>query len=231
MASHPDATPPGESVVFLLDCDNTLLDNDGLKDDLNARLRALLGEQMAARFWQVYEAVRDEEGTVDLPLTFERFRADCRDEEMLASVRSAVMDYPFAERVFPATLPTLAYLRTLGMPAILSDGDSVYQPHKIEHSGLAEAVEWQVAIYIHKEQHIEEVMIRWPADFYVLVDDKAHILTAVKAMLPDRFVTVHVRQGHYSTARQEPPLPDVSIDHIDALRALTLADLRAHLRQ
>lgn len=219
-----------EQPVFLLDCDNTLLDNDALKADMDARLQQLLGDTLTRRFWAVYEEVRQETQTVDLPLTFERFRPECPDAAIFTQARAAVMDYPFASRLYPATLSTLTYLRTLGTPVILSDGDNGYQPRKIEQSGLSAAVNGQVAIYIHKEEHLADVMERWPAPYYVLVDDKPRILLAVKRLMPDRFVTVWVRQGHYATgALPEGHAPDVTLAHIDELRTLTLADLRAHL--
>ena len=224
-------TAPQVEVVFLLDCDNTLLDNDAVKADMDAQLRELLGAEMANTFWTEYEAVRQLTGTVDLPLTFERFEERHPDPASAARLRSIIMDYPFASRVYPETMATIAYLKTLGLPTVVSDGDSMYQPHKIEQSGLAEAVNWQAVIYVHKEEHIDEIMARWSATFYVAVDDKTRILTTLKRRLPDRFVTVFVRQGHYAqTAPVEPPLPDITVASIGDLRGLTLDDLRAHLR-
>ncbi len=212
--------------VFLLDCDNTLLDNDALKADLDVRLRAFLGESLVERFWVVYEGVRGLRGTVDFPLTFERFREDLPDGATLERVRSIIMDYPFAEHVYPATLSTLRYLRRIGLPAIVSDGDSVYQPRKIERSKLADAVEGRVLVYVHKEEHLDEILARWPSDLYVMVDDKARILSATKERFPDRFVTVHVRQGHYGTDPERFAVPpDVSIEHIGDLRDISLATL------
>jgi FMN phosphatase YigB (HAD superfamily) len=220
-----------DRAVFFLDCDNTLLDNDALKDDLAARLRALLGDRLAARFWEDYEAVRQEAGGVDLPLTFARFRAECPDTALQARVVSTVMDYPFAERLYPETLATLAYLREIGLPVILSDGDNAYQPRKIEKSGLAASVDGRVAIYVRKEEHLDEVMARWPAPFYVMVDDKPRILATLKRMLPDRFATVQIRRGHYAEAGEHfEPVPDFVLDEIGALRGVSLAQLRGYLR-
>lgn len=226
--TSPEAIPQAE-VVFLLDCDNTLLDNDAVKAEMDAQLHALLGDAMAETFWREYEAVRGQFGTVDLPLTFERFDERHPDPASAARLRSIIMDYPFASRVYPETLATLAYLKTLGLPAIVSDGDSVYQPHKIEQSGLAAAVNWQAVIYVHKEDHLDEIMARWPAKFYVAVDDKARILTAFKTLLPHQFVTVQVLQGHYARSEAPATPPDITIDAIGDLRRFTLADLRAHL--
>jgi FMN phosphatase YigB (HAD superfamily) len=216
--------------VFILDCDNTLLDNDGLKDDLDVRLRALLGEERAAQFWRIYEAVRAQTGTVDYPLTIEHFRYELRDNVLLARVRSTIMEYPFAERVYPGALDTLAYLRRIAFPTIVSDGDALYQPLKIERAGLAAAVAGHVLIYIHKEEHLDEILTRWPAPFYVMVDDKQRILSATKARMPEHFVTVHVRQGHYGVDPERfDPAPDVSIARIANLRDFSLAQLQGYL--
>lgn len=227
----PEPTPQQPTpVVFILDCDNTLLDNDAVKADMDAQLHALLGADLTARFWERYEEVRQAEGVVDLPMTFEAFRLDLRDDATLDKVRSAIMDYPFATRLFPDTQATLAYLRTLGLPVIVSDGDSVYQPRKIERSGLSAAVEGQWVVYTHKEDHLAEVLERWPADFYVMVDDKGRILAETKRRLPDRFVTVQILQGHYA-GEEYTPAPDITLREIGDLRRLDLAELRRHLRR
>jgi FMN phosphatase YigB (HAD superfamily) len=225
------ATPdPVGPAVFILDCDNTLLDNDALKDGLDVRLRALLGEPRTERFWRVYEDVRKQTGTVDYPETIEYFRYELHDNTLLERVRTLIMDYPFAERLYPGALDTLAYLRRIAFPTIVSDGDDIYQPHKIERAGLAAAVAGHVLIYLHKEEHLDEIFARWPAPFYVVVDDKARILAATKARFPDRFVTVHVRQGHYGLDPERfDPAPDMSIAHIADLRNFSLSELRGYL--
>jgi FMN phosphatase YigB (HAD superfamily) len=228
--TSPVPEPSSDPIVFLLDCDNTLLDNDTLKADMAAQLRALLGQDLSERFWQEYEEVRRLTGIVDLPLTFERFAPQLPNAELIHHVQSLVMDYPFERRLFPDTLETLRYLRDIGLPAIVSDGDTVYQPRKIERSGLAAAVNWQVVIYAHKEDHMSEILARWPGRYYVMVDDKARILAACKRAMPDRFVTVQVMQGHYAGAStQFAPPPDITIAHIGELRALEPADLARHL--
>lgn len=221
-------SPQTAPVVFILDCDNTLLDNDRVKSDMDMRLRELLGEQLADRFWQVYENVRDQAGTVDLPMTFEAFRADLPDDATLEQVRAAIMDYPFATRLFPATLATIRSMSALGEPIIVSDGDSVYQPHKIERSGLAAAVDGQWVVYIHKEDHLDEIMTRWPAEFYVMVDDKARILAETKRRLPNRFVTAHILHGHYS-GESYSPAPDLTLSDIGDMQAFDVAALRHYL--
>jgi FMN phosphatase YigB (HAD superfamily) len=229
MTPH-DSERSSSPVVFLLDCDNTLLDNDTLKADLAAQLRALLGQELSERFWQEYEEVRHLTGVVDLPLTFERCAPWLPNAGLVQQVETLVMDYPFERRLYPDTLETLRYLRAIGMPSIVSDGDTVYQPRKIERSGLAEAVNWQVVVYAHKEDHLQEIMERWPGRYYVIVDDKARILAACKRVHPDRFVTVQVLQGHYASATaQFAPPPDITIAHIGELRTLDPSDFSRHL--
>jgi len=230
---RPEA-PPDDAlpVAFLLDVDNTLIDNDAVKADMAAQLKALLGDDLSGRFWDEYEEVRRLTGVVDLPLTFERFEPLVPDAATMERVRAIIMDYPFATRVFPDAFAALDHLRALGLPTIVSDGDTTYQPRKIALSGLGEAVNWQVVIYAHKEDHLDEILRRWPARFYVMVDDKARILAAIKRRIPDRVVTVHVLQGHYAraTAQVAPP-PDIALPGVGDLRALGLSDLESHLRR
>jgi FMN phosphatase YigB (HAD superfamily) len=174
--------------------------------------------------------VRQREGGVDLPMTFTAFRPELPDDATLAQVRSIIMDYPFATRVYPTAPDTIEYLRSLGLPVIVSDGDTVYQPRKIIQSGLAAAVSEQWVVYTHKEDHLEEVMERWPADFYVMVDDKARILAETKRRIPDRFVTIHILQGHYS-GDAYTPAPDLTLPALGDLRSLDLTTLRAYLKR
>ena len=224
------APSPENTAVFMLDCDNTLLDNDAVKTDTDARLRALLGDDLTERFWTIYEEVREHTSTVDYPLALETFAGEVGDADLMARVRLAVMEYPFAKRLYPGALAALEHLSTLGLTTIISDGDMVYQPMKIEQSGLAAAVGGRVLIYVHKEDHLDEIMEQWPSDLYVIVDDKLRILSAIKARLPQRFVTVHVRQGHYGyDEKTYDPGPDLTLDHIAQLQGLTLGDFRRHL--
>lgn len=210
---------PVAPLVFLLDCDNTLLDNDTLKADLDHQLGILLGADLNTQFWQLYEVVRQETELVNFPVVLERFAAVCPQSGLYERARAIIMDYPFAERLYPDTLATLGHLRAIGEPAILSDGDPIYQPLKIERSGLAAAVDGRVLVYIHKEDHLDEVMARWPATRYVAVDDKARILTEMKIRRPGRFATVHIRQGHYGAElAAHLPAPDLVLDTIGALR-------------
>jgi hypothetical protein len=217
--------PPDDSIVLLFDLDNTLLDNDALKADLYSQLAQELGPALNARFWDLYEAVRQERDVVDLPLTLTRFAAVCSNAALAERARAIVMDYPFADRLYPATLGTLAYARMIGTLAILSDGDAVYQPRKIARSGLAAEVAGRALVYVHKEQHLAEVMAAWPAALYVAVDDKARILAALVTQEPQRFVTVHVRQGHYADDPPAGPAPDITLPGIGDLQRLDAAEL------
>jgi hypothetical protein len=216
-------------IVFVLDCDNTLLDNDAVKTAMDTRLRETLGVALTAEFWRVYEDVRVRQGTVDLPATFDALRPALPSDDALERARAAVMDFPFHEFLYPETLDTLATLQRHGTPVIVSDGDSVYQPRKIERSGLAKAVDGQWVVYIHKEDHLDSIMRRWPARFYVMIDDKARILSETKRRLPERFVTIHILQGHYAAASFEPA-PDITLGNIGAIRGLTFDGLAAYLR-
>lgn len=220
--------PTRAPAVFILDCDNTLLDNDAVKADMDAQLKTLLGAERTARFWETYEHVREAAGVVDLPQTFEAFRLILRDDDLLDRVSSAIMDYPFQTRLFPQSLGAIAHLESLGKAVIVSDGDSVYQPRKIERSGLAAAVHGQWVVYTHKEDHLAEVMEHWPAEFYVMIDDKARILAETKRRMPGQFVTVHILQGHYA-GDTYTPAPDLTLSHIGDLESLDLPTLRRYL--
>jgi FMN phosphatase YigB (HAD superfamily) len=233
MMTDPSSLGESDSndpAIFVLDCDNTLFDNDSLKSDLDARLESLLGTVLLQQFWSVYEEVRVLTGTVDFPLTCERFRRYLPDEQVERQLLSIIMHYPFADRLYPESAATLEYLKTIGLPAIVSDGDTIFQPLKICESGLASAVDWRVLIYVHKEDHLEDIFARWPAPFYVMVDDKQRILAATKARFPERFVTVHVRQGHYGLAPEHvSPSPDLTINSIGELRAYHTRDFKRYL--
>lgn len=216
---------------FLLDVDNTLLDNDALKEYLAALLRNTLGDEGAARFWTLYEEVRKERDVVDLPLTAQRYAARSGDGETtpegqlqqtlntLDSLNRLLDTLPFDRFVYPHTFETLRYLATLGAVGILSDGDLVFQRKKIERSGLAAAVAGHVLIYTHKEQHLDEVTAAQPSHHSVLIDDKARILGDVKAALGARVSTVHVLQGHYARDPLPPGFrPDITVEAIGDLR-------------
>jgi len=200
--------------VFLIDVDNTLLDNDLAKADVARAIRALVGLDRSARFWSLYEKVRDEYGVVDYPETLRRFRRTFPEVSRVTDVDRAVFDVPFDRYLYPRALDVIAHLWHLGEPVILSDGDRVYQPMKIERSGILLAVRGNVLVYEHKEDHLAEVQRRFPADRYVHIDDKAALLARTRASLGDRVTTVHVRQGHYATEIASGAPPDIVVDRI-----------------
>ncbi len=209
---------------FLLDVDNTLLDNDALKNYLSEQLREALGAEDAATFWRLYEEVRRERDVVDLPLTVERYVGRGGNSAAGPGLRRILDTIPFSSFVYHHAFETLDHLKSLGATAILSDGDSVFQARKIERSGLSAAVDNHVLIYTHKEDHLDEVARAQPADHTVIVDDKARILANVKRILGDRVTTVHVLQGHY--AHEPVPggfTPDVEVQDIGDLRAMDAA--------
>lgn len=220
-------------LAFLLDVDNTLLANDEVKEDLDHRLRKVLGNELTARFWEIYEQVRHEQGVVDIPLSLTRLRAEVPesqlDKQTYQQVHAIFDTYPFFQRLYPHVIETLHYLRTLGLTIIVSDGDQYFQEEKIVNSHLADAVEGRVLIYIHKQQHLEEILQCYPADHYAMVDDKPQILADSKALLDNKLTTVFVKQGKYALE----PLPanfapDLSVEHIGDLRQFTAQDfLRA----
>ncbi|MGH7592658.1 MAG: HAD family hydrolase [Gemmatimonadales bacterium] len=203
-------------VVFLLDVDNTLLDNDRIVADLKQILTRAVGATRQQRYWTIFEAVRAEFGYADYLGTLQRYRAeDPRDPNLLA-ISSFLLNYPFAERLFPGALGVVGRLNTVGQAVILTDGDVVFQPLKIERSGLFNAVGGRILLYVHKEQELDDVARRYPADHYVLVDDKVRILTAVKASWGSRVTTVFPRQGHYAhdASVATLPRPDITIERI-----------------
>ena len=206
----------GLSVMF--DCDNTLLDNDALKEYLAAELRAALGDDGAARFWQIYEDVRRDRDVVDLPLTAHRFAAQAAQPDAEATITQILEGVPFRRFVYPGVFAMLRHVRSFAEAGILSDGDDVFQPRKIEQAGLAAAVGGRVLIFTHKENHLAQVAARWPAEHAVMVDDKARILAALKDLLGARLTTVHVLQGHYAGEPMPPGFrPDITLQHIGEL--------------
>ncbi|HEU5377051.1 MAG TPA: HAD family hydrolase [Ktedonobacteraceae bacterium] len=213
-------------LAFLLDVDNTLLANDEVKEHLNRHLQIEMGEELTRRFWEIYEQVRKEQGVVDIPLSLQRLRADVPveklDEPTYRCVHALFDTYPFFENLYPHTLETLHYLRTLGLTVIVSDGDQYFQAEKITSSHLAAAVEGRVLIYTHKQQHLEEILRLYPAEHYIMIDDKPQILADSKSLLGPRLTTVFVRQGKY--AQEALPAnytPDISVAHIGDLRNFT----------
>ena len=212
---------PLTDIVFLLDVDNTLLDNDAVTDDLRRHLVDAFGVEAEQRYWNIFEAYRRELGYADYLGSLQRFRVENPRETRLLDVSLYLLHYPFADRVYPRVIDTIQHLQTRGRVVILSDGDVVFQPYKIERSGLWTAVRGEALIYIHKEQMLDDVEQRYPAKRYVMVDDKIRLLTAMKAVWGARLTTVFVRQGHYALDAQlvaQYPPADVTIDAIGDLR-------------
>ncbi len=204
-------------VVTLLDVDNTLLDNDRVIDDLKRHLNHEVGPERAQRYWDFFEQLRGELGYADYLGALERYRSVYPRDPRLLTVSHFMVNYPFAKNLFPGSLEVIRHVKQWGPAVILSDGDVVFQPRKVETSGLSEAVEGHVLIYVHKERELEDVESRYPADRYLLVDDKLNILSAVKKTWGARVTTVFPRQGHYAhdpqLLRAYPPA-DVTIEHI-----------------
>ncbi|MBV8402817.1 MAG: HAD family hydrolase [Gammaproteobacteria bacterium] len=214
--------------VFLFDVDNTLLDNDAVQDDLSAHLEREVGLVSRDRYWQIFEELRSELGYADYLGALQRYRVEHQDDPQLLRISFFLLDYPFAERLYPGALAALVRCRPLGPTVILSDGDVVFQPRKVQRSGLWDAVEQRVLIYLHKELMLEKVAQLYPAEHYVMVDDKLRILTAMKNVWGERLTTVFPRQGHYALDPRELatwPRADVTLENIAELTALSDAML------
>jgi FMN phosphatase YigB (HAD superfamily) len=210
--------------VFLFDVDNTLFDNDRFREDLRERLEAAHGDRASARYWEIMDELWDKLGYMDYLGALERLRVE--DPHDLAVFRTAnwLLDYPFADRLYPHALDAVKHVRQWGLPAILSDGDAIFQPRKILRSGLWDAFDGEALIYVHKEKELKDVARRYPAAHYTLIDDKVRILAAVKAAWGDRVTTIFPKQGHY--AIEDPPRDDGSVDRtIDRIGDLLGCDL------
>ncbi|HEV8714817.1 MAG TPA: HAD family hydrolase [Candidatus Binatia bacterium] len=220
-------------VVFLFDVDNTLLDNDCIVADLMRHLDREVGHERQQRYWAIFEELRSALGYADYLGALQRYRVEYPRDPHLLTVSSYLINYPFANRLFPNSLDVLDRCKTWGSVVILSDGDVVFQPRKVERSGLFEAVEKNVLIYVHKELELDDVERRYPAEHYILVDDKLRILTAIKAIWGLRVTTVFPRQGHYALDPRElaayPPA-DVSLGRIGELLEYDLSTLCAATR-
>jgi hypothetical protein len=214
-------------LIVLLDVDNTLLDNDLVRTRLERDLVGALGDEHADRFWDIYEQVRAETELVNFPETMERFARECRDNHCLSKVSAALYNFPFGEYLYRDSLKTVQHLSSLATPVILSDGDQLFQRYKIRAAGLEEAVAGNVLVYVHKEQSTQDIQSRFPADHYVIVDDKARIHGAMKAAMGERITTVMVCQGKYAhdPAHHEFPEADITIEGIEGMMAVTLEQL------
>ena len=216
--------------VWLFDVDNTLLDNDRFRADLEARLTADFGSAGNARYWALFAALRESVSYADYLGALQRFRAGVEDDPRLLQLSGFMLDYPFAERLYPAALETLRSVARFGLTAVLSDGDVVFQPRKIQCSGVWDAVQGRVIITTHKELVLDAIRRRFPARHYVIVDDKPLLLAAMKRVLGSTLTTVFVRQGHYAAEAaglQIDPPPDRTIEHIGDLNSHDLTSYTA----
>ncbi len=222
--------PSAPATVFLFDVDNTLFDNDRFAADLGGQLLQCFGPDERERYWSLYAALRDEVGYADYLGALQRLRSGLEDHPQMLQIGMWILDYPFAEHLYPAALGAVAHAQRLGTTAILSDGDVVLQPHKIRRAGLWDALHAEVLVYVHKQHMLDAVQQRYPAAHYVMVDDKAQVLAQMKHVMGTRLTTVFVRQGHYAAAvpADLDPAPDMEIACIGDLREYAAADfLRA----
>jgi hypothetical protein len=219
-----------DPVVFLLDVDNTLLDNDQIVDDLKRHMTQAFGVERQQRYWTIFEELRAEVGYADYLSALQRYRAENPRDPHFLQISFYLLAYPFADRLFPTALDLIDRIKSWGQAVILSDGDVIFQPRKVERSGLYQAVEGRVLIYIHKELQLDDVEDRYPARHYVLVDDKLRILDAVKKIWGPRLTTVFPRQGHYAhdpKALARYPPADVTVECIGDLLRYDLPALLA----
>jgi FMN phosphatase YigB (HAD superfamily) len=209
-----------DEIVFLLDVDNTLLDNDRVTADLRRYIERECGAASCERYFAIFEELRVELGYADYLGALQRYRLESMGDPRVLTMSAYLVDYPFANRLYPGSLDAVEHLQAFGSTGILSDGDVVFQPRKVQRSGLWEAVDGRVLIYIHKERMLADVETRYPARHYVMVDDKLRILTAMKTIWGERLTTVWPRQGHYAldakSVAQYPP-PDITLERIGAL--------------
>ena len=216
-------------VIFLLDVDNTLLDNDRFAADLGDRLEQAFGASERERYCAIFGRLREQLGLADYLGSLQAFRTGLDDHPDLLAMSEFLLEYPFAARLFPRALEAVAHLNTLGRPVVLSDGDIVFQPRKIQRSGIWDAVRGRVMIYLHKERVLDHMQQRYPANHYVMVDDKRILLAAMKSALKDKLTTVFVRQGHYALAPESnslEPAPDLTIERIGDLIHHNLSDFQ-----
>ncbi len=215
-------------IAFLFDVDNTLLDNDCVIDELECHLEREVGVERAQHYWRLFEQLRTELGYADYLGALQRYRGEYPRDPGILTVSRFLLNYPFVERLFPGALEVIAHVKQWGPAALLTDGDVVFQPHKVDRSGLSEAVAGQVLIYLHKERELDDVAERCPAEHYVLVEDKLRLLTAVKKSWGSQVTTVFVRQGHYALDPKilaAYPAADVSLERIGDLLQYDLAQL------
>ena len=225
--NHPGTN---RGTVFLFDVDNTLLDNDRVADDLKRHLISKVGEESAQRYWAIFEQLRTDLGYADYLGALQRYRIERPRDPKLLEVSYFMVNYPFANRLYPESLDAVAYAQRLGRAVILSDGDVVFQPRKVDRSGLYDTFQGHVLIYVHKEVELEDVEARYPASHYVMVDDKVRILAAIKQHWGARVTTVFPRQGHYALDAAlvaQYPKPDLTLQRIGELQNHPLEEILA----
>ena len=223
--NRADAT---SRTVFFFDVDNTLVDNDRVASDLQRHLQNKVGAGSAERYWQIFEQLRGELGYADYLGALQRYRIELPRDPKLLEVSYFMINYPFANRLYPESLDAVDHARRLGQAVILSDGDVVFQPRKVDRSGLYDAFEGHVLIYVHKELELHDVETKYPARHYVMIDDKVRLLTAIKQKWRARVTTVFPRQGHYALDAAlvaQYPKPDITMDRIGELQNYSLEQI------
>jgi FMN phosphatase YigB (HAD superfamily) len=217
-----------QKTAFLFDVDNTLLDNDHVIADLMRHLERDVGHERQQRYWALFEELRGELGYADYLGALQRYRLEYPRDFNILAVSSYLLNYPFANRLFPNSLDVVEHCQDFGETILVTDGDVVFQPFKIHRSGLHEAFDGKALIYIHKEMELDDIVARYPADHYVFIDDKVRILSAVKKAWGAKVTTVFPRQGHYAMDEKEVakyPTPDATIERIGALMDSDIADM------
>ena len=217
-----------DTAVFFFDVDDTLLDNDRVISDLRDHLEREVGQEHSEHYWQIFEQLRAELGYADYLGALQRYRIENRRDPKLLTVSYFLLNYPFADRLYPNSIDVIEHCRQWGQVVLLSDGDVVFQPHKVERSGLLEAVGGNVLIYVHKELELDDVVRRYPAEHYVMVDDKLRLLADIKKSWGERVTTVFARQGHYAVDPEilaKYPPADLSIGRIGNLVEYDLSSL------
>ncbi len=218
---------PKNRIVFLFDVDNTLLDNDRIQQNLRDYMTRTVGAECQQHYWEILEQLRSELGYVDYLGSLQRYRASHPRDEQILTISKYLIEYPFANRLYPGSLDAVEHVQPWGPAVILSDGDAVFQPWKVHHSGLAEAFQNRILIYIHKEEMLDDVEHHYPAKHYVMVDDKLRILDAIKQQWGDRVTTVFADQGHYARDPENLaryPQADLHVENIGKLAELPLSE-------
>ena len=223
-------TDRSAATVFLFDVDNTLIDNDRVANDLRRHLKEKVGEGCEQRYWDIFEKLRTELGYADYLGALQRYRVEQPREPKLLAVSYFMINYPFANRLYPESLDAVEHAKELGRAAILSDGDVVFQPRKVDRSGLYDIFDGHVLIYVHKEAELADVEAKYPAEHYVMVDDKVRLLTAMKKYWGKRVTTVFPRQGHYALDEKlvaQYTKPDIALERIGELQKYALDQIVA----